>query len=266
MYVYLSLDRYMQGKILWSGNTVNCRFLFWFWRKRGGGGAGFEPDCTTVPIAHRSWNCPLKKQPERQIVPFKIWKKIQKKAHKKSYSSIQFSYSCFLPFVLRHLVIATPRNCHQVRRTHMGIFKMSHRKCVGTLDSFSASNQSQTESAENDTEVEQSTRREGKLKGNRRNHDLSKKLGCEITGGCTTKRRWCSAIFVVNLRKQIPLHQHENVTVLESQFSKDKDCKEHEDAANKWGKHKVYNHWSMDFLTITRKKELTPVTALCYFH
>ena len=40
------------------------------------------------------------------------------------------------------------------------------------------------------------------IEGNRKNHKLSRKLGCEITHGRTMKRRQCSAIFVGNLRRQ----------------------------------------------------------------
>ena len=46
-----------------------------------------------------------------------------------------------------------------------------------------------------------------RIKGNQKNHKLSRKLGCRITHGCTMKRRRCSAIFVGNLRRQTPLHR-----------------------------------------------------------
>ena len=46
-----------------------------------------------------------------------------------------------------------------------------------------------------------------RIKGNQKNHELSRKLGCEITHGCAMKRRQCSAIFVGNLRRQTPLHR-----------------------------------------------------------
>jgi len=71
-----------------------------------------------------------------------------------------------------------------------------------------------------------------RIKGNRKNKELSRKLGCEITHGCAMKRRRCSAIFVRNLRKQTPLHRQKGVQILEPQLCKDKDCKEHEDAVN----------------------------------
>ena len=45
-----------------------------------------------------------------------------------------------------------------------------------------------------------------RIKGNQKNHKLSRKLGCRITHGCAMKRRRCSAIFVGNLRRQTPLH------------------------------------------------------------
>ena len=46
-----------------------------------------------------------------------------------------------------------------------------------------------------------------RIKGNQKNHELSRKLGCEITDGCAMKRRRCSANFVGNLRGQTPLHR-----------------------------------------------------------
>ena len=60
-----------------------------------------------------------------------------------------------------------------------------------------------------------------RIKGNRKNHELYRKLGCEITHGCAMKRRRCSAIFVGNLRRQIPLHRQEGVQILEHQLCKD---------------------------------------------
>ena len=73
-----------------------------------------------------------------------------------------------------------------------------------------------------------------RIKGNRKNHELSRKLGCKITRGCATKRRRCSAIFVRNLRRQTPLHRQKGVRILEPQLCIDihVDCKEHEDAVN----------------------------------
>ena len=43
------------------------------------------------------------------------------------------------------------------------------------------------------------------------------KTWSQITHGCTMKRRWCSAIFVRNLR-QTPLHQQKDVQILEPQL------------------------------------------------
>lgn len=51
------------------------------------------------------------------------------------------------------------------------------------------------------------------IKGNQKNYELSTKLGCEITHGCATKRRQCSATSVGNLRRQTPLHWHKDVYV-----------------------------------------------------
>ena len=48
---------------------------------------------------------------------------------------------------------------------HLGIFKTSHLKHVPTLNSSFASKQSQTESAENDTGVEQLVSEEGREEG-----------------------------------------------------------------------------------------------------
>ena len=70
------------------------------------------------------------------------------------------------------------------------------------------------------------------IKGNRKNHKLSRKLGCEITSGCAMKRRQCFAIFVRNLRRQSPLHRQKDVKSLEPQLCIGIDCKEHEDAIN----------------------------------
>ena len=44
-----------------------------------------------------------------------------------------------------------------------------------------------------------------RIKGNQKNH--------EMTRGCATKRRRCSAIFVGNLRRQTPLHQQKGVQI-----------------------------------------------------
>ena len=35
-------------------------------------GSGFEPGCAIAPIPHCNRNCPLKKRPRGQFVPFKI--------------------------------------------------------------------------------------------------------------------------------------------------------------------------------------------------
>ena len=55
--------------------------------------------------------------------------------------------------------------------------------------------------------------------GLKRNHDLSRKLGCEITRCWAMKRRRCSAIFVRNLRKQTSWHRKKGVQILEPQLS-----------------------------------------------
>ena len=60
------------------------------------------------------------------------------------------------------------------------------------------------------------------IKGNRKNHELSRKLGCKITHGCAMKRRQCSAIFIGNLKGQTPLHRQKGVQILEPQLCKDK--------------------------------------------
>ena len=59
-----------------------------------------------------------------------------------------------------------------------------------------------------------------RIKGNRKNHELPRKLGCEVTCGCATKRRRCSNIFIENLRRQTPLHQQKGVQILEPQLCK----------------------------------------------
>ena len=60
-----------------------------------------------------------------------------------------------------------------------------------------------------------------RIKGNRKNHEVSRKLGCEITHGCTMRKRQCSAIFVGNLRRQTPLYRQKCVPILEPQLCKD---------------------------------------------
>ena len=56
------------------------------------------------------------------------------------------------------------------------------------------------------------------------------------------KRRWCSAIFVRNLR-QTPLHQQKDVQILEpSTLHRHKDCKEHEDAVNEEAMRDTFNN------------------------
>ena len=60
-----------------------------------------------------------------------------------------------------------------------------------------------------------------RIEGNQKNHELSRKLVCEITRGRAMKRRGCSAIFVENLRRQTPLHRQKAVQILEPQLCKD---------------------------------------------
>ena len=87
---------------------------------------------------------------------------------------------------------------------------MSHRKRVRTLERFFAPNQSQSESEKNDVTVEEQCisnqeETDARIEGTEKNH--------EITHGCAMKRRRCSAIFVGNLRRQTPLHQHKGVQI-----------------------------------------------------
>ena len=60
-----------------------------------------------------------------------------------------------------------------------------------------------------------------RIEGNQKNHKLSSKLGCEITLGCSMKRRQCSAFFVRNLRRQTLLHWQNGVQILEPQLCND---------------------------------------------
>ena len=60
-----------------------------------------------------------------------------------------------------------------------------------------------------------------RIKGNQKNHELSNKLGCEITLGYGMKRRRCSAFFVGNLRRQTLLHRQNGVQILEPQLCND---------------------------------------------
>ena len=67
-----------------------------------------------------------------------------------------------------------------------------------------------------------------RIEGNRKNHKLSRKLGCEITHGCAMKKRRCSAIFVGN-----PFALTEGCTNFRtSTLQRHKHCKEHEDVVN----------------------------------
>ena len=50
--------------------------------------AGFEPGRAIVPILHCNWNCPFKKRPRGQFVPFQILGK-NSKAHTKKFISVQ---------------------------------------------------------------------------------------------------------------------------------------------------------------------------------
>jgi len=58
------------------------------------------------------------------------------------------------------------------------------------------------------------------MKGNQKNHELARKLGCEIACGCAMKRRRCSNIFIENLRRQTPLYRQKGVQILEPQLCK----------------------------------------------
>ena len=60
-----------------------------------------------------------------------------------------------------------------------------------------------------------------RIEGNQKNHELSSKLGCEITLVCGMKRRRCSAFFVGNLRRQTLLHRQNGVQILEPQLCND---------------------------------------------
>ena len=95
---------------------------------------------------------------------------------------------------------------------------MSHQKHVWRLESFFTPNRSQSESEKNDTVEEQcinqeETNDQKKPKKSR----TFQKTWSQITHGCTMKRRWCSAIFVRNLR-QTPMHQQKGVQILEPQL------------------------------------------------
>ena len=96
---------------------------------------------------------------------------------------------------------------------------MSHQKHVWRLESFFTPNRSQSESEKNDIVEEQCINQEEtnedqkKLKKSR----TFQKTWSQITHGCAMKRRWCSAIFVRNLR-QTPLHQQKDVQILEPQL------------------------------------------------
>ena len=67
--------------------------------------------------------------------------------------------------------------------------RMSDRKRVRTIESFFASNRSQTESEENDTEDNSVLIRKKRMrsKGNRKNHEHSKKPCCKLTYGSYEK-------------------------------------------------------------------------------
>lgn len=49
----------------------------------------FEPGRAVAPIPHWSLNCPLKKRPRRQFIPFKIFgEKIRRKHHEIKFTEV----------------------------------------------------------------------------------------------------------------------------------------------------------------------------------
>ena len=98
-----------------------------------------------------------------------------------------------------------------------------------------------------------------RIEGNQKNHEISRKLGCEVTHGCAMKRRQCSAIFVGNLRKQTPFASAEGCTNFRtSTLQRHKDCKEHEDAVDEEAMRDTFSNTQPRVLT--RKKVSTPIT------
>ena len=69
-----------------------------------------------------------------------------------------------------------------------------------------------------------------RIEGNRKNHELSRKLGCEITHGCAKEAMFC--YFCRRSKKTTPFASVKGVQILEPQLCKDRCCKEHEDAVN----------------------------------
>ena len=100
----------------------------------------------------------------------------------------------------------TCRSCAQPSVTHLGI-KLSQWKRICTMDSFFALNESQVESEKTiqKTNSVLMRKKQMRVKGNQQNHNLSRKLGSEITLACAMKRSQCSAIFVWNLKRNKPL-------------------------------------------------------------
>ena len=146
--------------------------------------------------------------------------------------------------------------------THLAIFNMSHWKRIWTFkESFLAPNWSQSESEKNDTEEEQCINQEEwmRIEGNRKNHTLSRKLGCEITHGCAMKKRRCSAIFVGN-----PFALTEGCTNFRtSTLQRHKHCKEHEDVVNEEAMRDLFSNTKNQ-----EKKVLTPIKLnfSCLYH
>ena len=163
--------------------------------------AGFEPGHAIAPIPHCNWNCPLKKRPRQQ----NFGKKLERKHTRRDL--VQYR-NCKLKqnvesafdrtFKVNSKVTFQSRSTKHVRLMfnqawwmHLAIFNMSHRKRVRTLESFFAPNRNQSESEkmiQNKNSVLIGKKRM-RIEGNRKNHELSRKLGCKITRGCAMKRR-----------------------------------------------------------------------------
>ena len=72
-----------------------------------------------------------------------------------------------------------------------------------------------------------------RVKGNQRNHNLSRIPGCKITCGCATKMRQCSELFVGNLTKPKSFASEEGCSNFRtSTLQRHRDCKEHKDAVH----------------------------------
>ena len=97
---------------------------------------------------------------------------------------------------------------------------MSHPKHVQTLESFVASNRSQSESEKNDIEEEQCINRE-EMDEDQRKPKRSQTNPENLVVRSRYEKEAMFCYFCQNLRRQTPLHRQKGVQILEPQHCKD---------------------------------------------